>query len=330
MAWWNPSTWTAVDNLQGQNRKQPAKSPYYDPSSVAVAEVPKAGSTSLPARPYIYGVMADSPVAGGGAPSYSGGGGQSAGSTAAAAAAAAAAAQQAKIGQNRSIIQDRIKAANQVFQALFGDIDAVIRDRTDQTVQQFGREKQGITDQFNEDIPNLGKAYSARGLGSSDYRTDAEGRATRQFEGKLSALGTEERQALAEIGGFGAQSKADLVADQGSLGALGARSGEIEDVNQLLQIRDTVEAKIRDLEAKRGGLRTQGEFINHLNTVAPLQDRVASLRSSITSLVNGNAPRPLKDSVANALIGNSGLGADVQQSLLEDYRREADKKEIER
>lgn len=236
----------------------------------------------------------------------------------------------AKLGQNRSIIQDRIKAANQVFQALFGDIDAVIRDRTDQTIQQFGREEQGITSQFNQDLPNLGKAFSARGLGSSDYRTDAEGRATSQFEDQLATIGDEKRQALAGIGSFGAQSKADLTADQGSLGALGSRAGEIDDVNQLLQIRDTVEAKIRDLEAKRSGLRTQGEFINGLNSVAPLQDRVASLKASITSLVNGNAPRPLKDSVANALIGNSGLGADVQQTLLENYRKEADKKEIER
>ncbi|MCA9334315.1 hypothetical protein KC963_04665 [Candidatus Saccharibacteria bacterium] len=87
MAWYNPATWAVVNQLQGQNNSQPAKSPYYDPSSTVIGNAsslrpvsgPKKSWTNATSDANLFGINAAS-AGGSSTGGYSTSGGSSGGS----------------------------------------------------------------------------------------------------------------------------------------------------------------------------------------------------------------------------------------------------------
>ena len=63
-------------------------------------------------------------------------------------------------------------------------------------------------------------------------------------------------------------------------------------------------------------IQSEQAYREKLNTIAPSADRLAGLQATLTNIVNGAAPGPLKRAVAQQVIGSSGLSKEEQDQLL--------------
>jgi hypothetical protein len=224
----------------------------------------------------------------------------------------------ANVAQVGEAARGRARRANQIFDALFGDLNRVLADRRQQIQDQFGREREAATSQFETELPQLGAAFAARGLADSDFRTDAEAGAAREFQQQLEGLGREETGLLADLGRFGGETRAQLEADRASLGDVQRgirRAQRAGDVQALEQARDDLNQRIEQLRIQRAGFGTERDFVRQLDEAAPARGAVADIRAQVSNILQAQAPLAVRRQVANALIQNAGLDPAVARRL---------------
>lgn len=240
-------------------------------------------------------------------------------------AAAAATAKAQRIAQANALkggltgIVNNIKS---VYDAIYGDIDAVGADKVKGVNQRFNNERTAIVDQFNTDFPQIGNAYSSRNTYDSSYRQDAEQGAVKQFDNVQQGLATGRDEDIAKVGQFVATQRAGVAADKGALSSMEQLIAASEDPTELMQLQQTLNDRISQVTASRAGLRSQDAYMAEANSLVSTADRSIGLKQNISNIVAGAAPAPLKRSVAMKLIQSSGLPQGEQQALVNDFERQ--------
>lgn len=247
---------------------------------------------------------------------------------AAAASAAASAAEAAKaqrIAQANALkggLTGMVNNIKSVYDAIYGDIDAVGADKTKGVQQRYNNERTAVVDQFNTDFPQIGNAYSARNTYDSSYRQDAEQGATKQFDNVQTGLATGRDEDLGAVGRFVATERAQVGADQSGLTQMQQLINASEDPDELTTLQQTLNDRINQVTASRAGMRSQDAYRAEANSLVSTADRSVGLRQNISNIVAGAAPAPLKRSVAMKLIQSSGLPEGEQQALVDDFERQ--------
>ena len=240
-------------------------------------------------------------------------------------AAAAAAAKAQRIAQANALkggltgIVNNIKS---VYDAIYGDIDAVGADKSRAVTNRYNKENTAIVDQFATEFPQIGNAYSARNTYDSSYRQDAEQGATKQFNNMQDTLATGRDEDLAKVGQYVATERAQVGADKSALSQMEQLIAASEDPDELTQLQQTLNQKIAEVTASRAGMRSQDAYRAEANALVSTADRTQGLKQNLSNIISGAAPAPLKRSVAMKLIQSSGLPAEQQQALVNDFERE--------
>lgn len=322
MAWYNPATWTPIDRLQGQssdkggggggggggwgtnpdirtaaNALDTFIAPYVGQGSVVQpAYTPPTTSGSGAARNSTSAVGYADPVA-----------------AAKAAQEAADAARRAELkGQATGLLQNLIGA----YDSLFGSVQNAAKSQNQLLDKRYNQEVTGLTDQFNQELPKVGRAYASRGTYDSSYRGDAENQATTGFNNQIQDIGTQREADAAKIGQFVAEKQGMVNAEKGLLAKMLGDLPNVNDLNELTQLKQSIDRKIADVQTAQAGTQSQEAYNAKLNEIAPAADRLGSLQATLTNIVNGAAPGPLKRAVAEQIIGSSGLTKEQQDQLL--------------
>lgn len=318
MAWYNPATWTVVDNLQGQNKKstggnvnnnfnQPiADNPaiyQQDPTQVRN----KIGGVSYnyagqPINPSLLGATTGGATTGGG-------GGYDA------EAAAEKAASEARIARARQASKAFIGDILGVYEDLYGGVGKAAADQTARLNQRYDKEVSSLTDQFNQELPTIGRAHAGRGTYDSSFRIDDEFGAKTGFENQLSDIGTQKAEDAAKIGQFVATERASINAGRAGVNDIMARLNDVQDEGEIIQLQNELSNKLRTLQAERATNLTQNEYVKQAQSLAPTGDRLASLQQTLSGIIQGQAPGPLKQAIAEQVIGSSGLSEEDKQRL---------------
>lgn len=225
----------------------------------------------------------------------------------------------AKVTQGRSAIKGLVNSMLGVYDALYGDINNVARDKTNQVADRYNLDLQSQTDQFNEQFPAIGQAYQSRGSYDSSYRMNAEEAAQNQFKNNLGALAQGRDQDLAGVGQFVAQQQADINAQKGGVQAILAQIDQTDDVNELTQLRNTLDERLRSVQAARAGAQSQGSYLSQLNAVVPAESRVAGLQQNLTNVINSQVPSAVKRTIGQQLIQNAGIPQSQVADLLNGF-----------
>lgn len=223
--------------------------------------------------------------------------------------------EEAQRGQLRGEIGGGIQNLQNVYSQLFGDITGAATGQRQALEQRYGRETQALGQQFNEQLPAIGRGYAARGAYQSSYRTDAEQQAQDQFNKQLQDLAAQREADAAKIGQYVAEQQAKIQAEQGMLGTIGGRLGQTQDINELMQLRNQIERQIADTQTARAGAMSQQQLMQRFQQLAPAADRLSQLQGTLTTIMQGAAPSALKRATAEQIIGSAGLTPEEQDRL---------------
>jgi len=259
---------------------------------------------------------------GGGGGSVAGastGGGDDGGYDPAAAQAAAAAAKKAaELNAARSAVTSLVGNIRRVYDALYGDIGVAARDQQQQLSKRYATETQGVTDQFNSAFPQIGSGYASRGAYDSSYRINAEDSATQGFKNSVNQLETARQGDEAKIGRFLTEKRASIRAEQGGLNSIRREIDSAEDVNELKQLRNQLDTKLRTIRSQRAGYKGQGEYIQNLNKSLTPNARFTGIRNNLANIVGSQVPTAVKRAIAEQVIDASGLSDKDKDSLVKE------------
>lgn len=313
--WYNPATWTAVDNLQGQNNQQqttnsqmPNGAMYYNGTTGGVEELSNGQWQPYDAS---QNIREASPVGGGGGLTQA----QIYAQQQAAERARQEAADNARRAELRGGIRNLINSMSGVYDLLHGDINSAAAEQRQGLQDKYNKETGSLTDQFNQEMPVIGRGWAARGAYDSSYRTGAEGVATDAYGKQIQSLGDEKIASEGKIGQWAAQQRANIEADRGGVSAVGAQIDAENDINVLTQLKNQIDAKLRDNQAKRADYTTQGAARQALVAAAPTTDNSGALGKVLVQIIQGQAPRALKIATAKEVIGSSGLTEEEKARL---------------
>lgn len=209
-----------------------------------------------------------------------------------------------------------------VYDAIYGDIDAVGADKSKSVTNRYNKESTALVDQFATEFPQIGNAYSARNTYDSSYRQDAEQGAQKQYNNMQDTLALGRDEDLAKVGQYVATQRAQVGADKSALSQMEQLIAASEDPAELQQLQQTLNQKIADVTASRAGMRSQDSYRAEADALVSTADRTQGLMQNLSNIIAGAAPAPLKRSVGMKLIQSSGLPADQQQVLVNDFERQ--------
>jgi hypothetical protein len=223
----------------------------------------------------------------------------------------------ARMAELRTGLQGTISQLQNAYNSMFGDVRKAATSQRRALDSRYNREVGGLTDQFNQEMPKIGRSYAGRGAYDSSYRMDSEAAAEKGFQNQLTDL-SEQRSGDAEkIGQFVSENRAKIDAERGLLNTMGGRLGDINDVNELTQLRNQIDRQLADVQSQRGGLMSREQLIRQAQQLAPANDRMDSLSATLGSIIQGEAPAPLKRAVAQQIIAGAGLGEEDRRRLTE-------------
>ena len=246
---------------------------------------------------------------------------------AAAAAAAAEAAKQAKLSQLRGDITNIANNIKDIFNSRYGMVDDAAKEQTGKLNKRFATESNDLTDQIQQENQKIGAAHAAAGSFDSSYRGNNVDTETRAGEAQIRDLGSELQDNLAKIAAWVTEQKGGFGAEKSSMDKIISRLSDSTDVNELTNLRNTLDGKIAELKGGQAAYNTNAQNMNALRDIAPANARVQQLQTTLSQIVAGSADPSQKQAIGQRLIQSAGLNPDDEQNLLNSFNGDLLKKE---
>lgn len=230
--------------------------------------------------------------------------------------AAEIAAKNTRLLEKRNAITDLVGSITGVYDALYGDIDTVAKDKTTSLDTKYAREISNLTDEFNSQFPVIGQSYTGRGAYDSSYRQDAEGVATGGFQRSLGDINYNKQEDLTALGKEIATTKGDIKAQRDGVWAILEQIASIDDENALTNLRNELDTKLRTVQALRTGTMSKDSYMQTLNKTVPGAARAGQIRTNLQNILKSAIPTALKRSVATQLVNGAGVDPEIAQALM--------------
>jgi hypothetical protein len=234
---------------------------------------------------------------------------------AAQAAAAASAANAAKAAGLRGQITDLANAVKDIFNSRYGQVDQSAGEQTGKLNERFGTESGDITKQVDQQNQQIGAAHAAGGTYDSSYRGNNVDTSTQGGANQIRDLGTELQDNIAKIASWVSTQKAGFDANKGGVDAILSHLSEETDPGNLSTIRGSLDQQIANLKAGAADNNTTAQNVQALDSIAPTSSRAVTLKTTLTSILGGNADPAQKSTIGKALISNAGLSDSEKQAL---------------
>lgn len=225
------------------------------------------------------------------------------------------AADNAKRSELRGGIRNLIGSITGVYDLLHGDINKAADEQRQGLQDKYNKETGALANQFEQEMPAIGRGWASRGAYDSSYRVQGEKNATDAYGRQIEGLGAEKIASEGKIGQWAQQQRAAIDNERGGINAIGTQIDGEQDINQLTQLRNQIDQKIRDNQAKRADYTTQGAARQALVAQAPTTDNSGALGKVLGQIIQGEAPKALKIATAQQIIGSSGLTEEEKARL---------------
>ena len=312
--WYNPSTWKVTNNIQDSIKNirfSPTGHTGFAGSGFSstpsqnrqsIVSKPATAPASNPIPDYTGGQVYNQGTV------YSGGGG-----------AVGPSPEEIQLQNYRGDATNRLRSILSAYDALFGGVDATVRDKTDQLNQSYDTQTQNLNKSFETGQGQTGSAYAARGLGQSSFLGDALGQNADIYNQNTTQLVNDRNNSLADLGRYAATTKAGFNAQKENYNNILGQVGNY-DTQSLMALIPQLQQAYGNVQQQQAGLGTDSSFIQGLNSITPVQNRGADqLKTKLDALVASGAPMFAKNQIAGGVIKQAGLQDPSQRSYWENY-----------
>lgn len=234
--------------------------------------------------------------------------------------AAQDAADAAHAGALRGEVTNLVNSIKNLLNQRYGQLDAAAQEQTGKLNTRFQNESADLTGQITGETNTAGGAFAGRGTrDSSDYGNTVDD-ITNKGQAQIRDLGTELEDNTAAVGNYVQKEKASLDGQKGGYDATVAHLQEEKDPGRLTDLRNQIDAKLREVQAGQQDNATQKDSLSALNTIAPTNARAQSLQTTLSKIVGSNAPTGQKSAIAQQLIKASGVSGDEAQRLAQAFQ----------
>lgn len=211
-------------------------------------------------------------------------------------------------------LADRINALNQMYDLIYKDIADLTQSRRSELDKAYGTQTQNLTTQYEDTARMLPLQYGAQGVGDSSYYAKAAGKASDVYNQNLSQIEQDKQAKLGELGKFYDTTMGQYRAGQQALGSQPQSvTGTQADV-QAAQAQ--LDQALQGLAGQRAGLKTNQQYIQSLQGIAPAQNMGADvLKKQLSELSTSSIPSFAKQTIGQGLIQKSGQ----DQAFYKDY-----------
>lgn len=211
-------------------------------------------------------------------------------------------------------LSDRINALNQMYDLIYRDLADLTQSRRGELEKAYGEQQKGLTGQYEETARALPLQYAAQGVGDSSYYSKAAGRASDVYQQNLAQMEQEKQGKLGELGKFYETTMGQFRTGQE---ALGRTPRSITGTQADVQAQQSqLDQALQGLAGQRAGLRTNQQYVQALQGIAPSQNMGAeALKKQLDELAVSSIPSFAKQTIGKGLIQKSGQ----DQTFYQDY-----------
>lgn len=228
----------------------------------------------------------------------------------------AASQQSSRVANLRNQIRGNAGTIEDIYNALFGDLDALVNSRRGEIDRLAGKSIEDLTQKYVSSIPGIESSYAALGAGDSTDNTYAKVDAKAGFEKAADEVGEQKNKDLTALGLYDQETKAGFNADRDALRRIISRLDETENEGDLADARNTIENKIDSARANRASLKTDGALRGDLNNATSgLSTRADSIKSSLDAILNSSLSGTTKEAARQAVTNSAGLTDEEKNQL---------------
>lgn len=225
----------------------------------------------------------------------------------------------AMVDELRKAIKGNRPAIEEAYNALFGDLDSLARDRVSDIDRKLGENTAALTGQYTEALPALDQSYAAVGAFDSTNRGDARTKAKTGYEKSVKEVGDAAGEERTKVGQYVTENKAKYGADKDSVLRMIDRVDQTEDEGDLRQARNDVEGKFGDLGVQRATLQSDAGAKGALKGIGAGNERFNSIKASLDQIVNSSMANGVKAAAVEAVANSADLTDEDRQKIKLEY-----------
>lgn len=221
--------------------------------------------------------------------------------------------------QLRGEITGKSDDINNIYDALFGDLDRLIRARDAELEEQYGGQLKKATEQYTTAIPKIETSYAAIGSGDSTDQSDAKTGAKKGFDETTTTIGKNKETDKAKLGQYRGEERAKFAADRDSARRNIGRADETEDVGALRQLRNDIETNIDTAKVTRATLGTDEGARGRISELTADKGRYEAAVNALDSIIKSSMSGAVKEAAVKAVTDSAGLSEEEKKKVQETY-----------
>lgn len=213
----------------------------------------------------------------------------------------------------KAAIKGKAGSIDAIYNALFGDLDNIVRARDQELTSQYGGQRTKATEQFTEALPVIDQSFAAIGSYDSTQRGDSRGKAKKGYEDTLSTIGQNEKTDRDKLGGYANEQRAKFTADRDSAKRNIARVDETTDVGALRGLRNDLEGNLDTAGVTRATLGTRGG--ETVKSITGDNGRFDAAVNALDSILKSSLGSDVKQAAVKAVTDSAGLSEEDKKKV---------------
>lgn len=217
----------------------------------------------------------------------------------------------------KAAIKGKAGAIEAIYNALFGDLDNLVRTRDAELTTQYGGQRTKATEQYTDALPEIDQSYASIGSYDSTQRGDSRGKAKKGYEDTLTTIGQNEKADRDKLGAYRAEQAAKFTADRDSARRNIGRVDETTDVGALRGLRNDLESNLDTAGVTRASLGTNGS--QTLQQLTGDNGRAEAATNALDSIIKSSLGSDVKAAAVKAVVDSAGLSDEDKKKVQATY-----------
>lgn len=206
-----------------------------------------------------------------------------------------------------------------IYNALFSDLNALIRSRDSELETQYGDQLKSATGKFEEALPAIDTSYAALGSYDSTQRTDSRGKAKTGYEETTKTIGNNKNKDKAALGQYKRENEAKFGADRDSAKRAIQSAAETTDVGALRGLDNDLSSNISQAGVTRATLGSDGAARQSVSALTSDNGRYDSAINALDSILKGSMSSDVKAAAVKAVTDAGGLSEEEKKKVQQTY-----------